>query len=179
MMKKKFIDFMTSEETSGEVEGIFNEFKKLFYEVKLGFNHALVLTNTSNGRKWVSSTNNLKKRRKHLEGVLKDKNRKRGWYEPWLITFGNLGDDIIDKVNFQEFPDIGKIPTKEFIDMSIPQGQIDNIREKFIKLVAKYIAELNLSNGIEIRKLIDDHFKSDQKNLPLRTIINSIDDCVK
>ena len=34
MMKKKFIDFMTSEETSGEVEGIFNEFKKLFYEVK-------------------------------------------------------------------------------------------------------------------------------------------------
>ena len=30
-MKKNFIDFMTSEETSGEVEGIFNEFKKLFY----------------------------------------------------------------------------------------------------------------------------------------------------
>ena len=41
-MKKKFIDFMTSEETSGEVEGIFNEFKKLFYEVKSGYNHALV-----------------------------------------------------------------------------------------------------------------------------------------
>ena len=179
MMKKKFIDFMTSEETSSEVEGIFNEFKKLFYEVKLGFNHALVLTNTSNGRKWVSSTNNLKKRRKHLEGVLKDKNRKRGWYEPWLITFGNLGDDIIDKVNIQEFEDIGKIPTKEFIDMSIPQDQLDNIRDKFIKLTAKYIANLNLSNGKEIRQLIDDHFSSDQKNLPLRKIINSIDDYVK
>ena len=51
MMKKNFIDFMTSEETSGEVEGIFNEFKKLFYEVKIGYNHALLLTNTSNGRK--------------------------------------------------------------------------------------------------------------------------------
>ena len=63
--------------------------------------------------------------------------------------------------------------------MSIPQGQIDNIKDKFIKLAAKYIAELNLSNGIEIRKLIDDHFKSDQKNLPLRTIVNSIDDYVK
>ena len=178
-MTKKFIDFMTSEEISSEVEGIFNEFKKLFYEVRSGYNHALVLTNTSNGGKWISSTNNLKKRRKHLEDRLKNKNRTHGWYEPWFITFGNLGDDIIDKVNFQEFPDIGKIPNKEFIDMSIPQGQIDNIREKFIKLVAKYIAELNLSNGIEIRKLIDDHFKSDQKNLPLRTIINSIDNYVK
>ena len=178
MMKKKFIDFMTSEKNSGEVEGIFNEFKKLFYKVKLGYNHALVLTNTSNGRKWVSSTNNLKKRRKHLKGVLKDKKRK-AWYEPWLITFGNLGDDIIDKVNFQEFEDIGKIPNKEFIDMSIPQDQLDNIKDKFIKLVAKYIAELNLSDGIKIRKLIADHFKSDQKNLPLRTIINSIDDYVK
>ena len=169
---------MTSKETPGEVEGIFNEFKKLFYEIKSGYNHALVLTNTSNGRKWVSSTNNLKKRRKHLEGVLKDKKRK-AWNEPWLITFGNLGDDIIDKVNFQEFEDIGKIPNKEFIDMSIPQDQLDNIKDKFIKLVAKYITELNLSDGIEIRKLIDDHFKSDQKNLPLRTIINSIDDYVK
>ena len=178
MMKKKFIDFMTSEETSGEVEEIFTEFKKLFYEVKLGYNHALLLTNTSNGRKWVSSTNNLEKRRKHLEGVLKDKKRK-AWYEPWLITFGNLNDDIIDKVNFQPFPDIGKIPIKEFIDMSIPQGQLDNIKDKFIKLTAKYIADLNLSNGKEIRQLIDDHFKSDQKNLPLRTIINSIDDYVK
>ena len=177
-MKKNFIDFMTSEETSGEVEGIFNEFKKLFYEVKLGYNHALVLTNTSNGRKWVSSTNNLKKRRKHLKGVLKDKKRK-AWYEPWLITFGNLGDDIIDKVNIQEFEDIGNIPNKEFIDMSIPQGQIDNIKDKFIKLVAKHIANLNLSNGKEIRQLIDEHFSSDQKNLPLRKIINSIDDYVK
>ena len=178
MMKKNFIDFMTSEETSGEVEGIFNEFKKLFYEVKLGYNHALVLTNTSNGRKWISSTNNLKKRRKHLKGVLKDKKRK-AWYEPWLITFGNLGDDIIDKVNFQEFGDIGKIPNKEFIDMSIPQDQLKNIKDKFIKLTAKYIANLNLSNGIEIRQIIDDHFSSYQKNLPLRTIINSIDDYVK
>ena len=178
MMKKKFIDFMTSEETSGEVEEIFTEFKKLFYEVKLGYNHALLLTNTSNGRKWVSSTNNLEKRRKHLEGVLKDKKRK-AWYEPWLITFGNLSDDIIDKVNFQPFPDIGKIPIKEFIDMSIPQGQLDNIKDKFIKLTAKYIADLNLSNGKEIRQLIDDHFKSDQKNFPLRAIINSIDDYVK
>ena len=178
MMKKKFIDFMTSEESSGEVEGIFTEFKKLFYEGKSGYNHALVLTNTSNGRKWVSSTNHLKDRRKTLEGGLKEKDRK-SWHEPWLITFGNLGDDIIDKVNIQEFEDIGKIPTKEFIDMSIPQGQIDNIKDKFIKLAAKYIAELNLSNGIEIRKLIDEHFKSDQKNLPLRTIINSIDDYVK
>ena len=179
MMKKKFIDFMTSEETSGEVEGIFNEFKKLFYEVRSGYNHALVLTNTSNGGKWISSTNNLKKRRKHLEDILKNKNRKHGWYEPWFITFGNLGDDIIDKVNFQEFPDIGKIPNKEFIDMSIPQDQLDNIRDKFIKLTAKYIANLNLSNGKEIRQLIDDHFSSDQKNLPLRTIINSIDNYVK
>jgi len=178
MMKKNFIDFMTSEETSGEVEGIFNEFKKLFYEVKLGYNHALVLTNTSNGRKWISSTNNLKKRSKHLKGVLKDKKRK-AWYEPWLITFGNLGDDIIDKVNFQEFGDIGKIPNKEFIDMSIPQDQLKNIKDKFISLTAKYIANLNLSNGIEIRQIIDDHFSSDQKNLPLRTIINSIDDYVK
>ena len=169
---------MTSEETSGEVEGIFNEFKKLFYEVKLGYNHALVLTNTSNGRKWISSTNNLKKRSKHLKGVLKDKKRK-AWYEPWLITFGNLGDDIIDKVNFQEFGDIGKIPNKEFIDMSIPQDQLDNIKDKFIKLVAKHIANLNLSNGKEIRQLIDEHFSSDQKNLPLRKIINSIDDYVK
>ena len=178
MMKKKFIDFMTSEETSGEVEGIFNEFKKLFYEVKSGYNHALVLTNTTNGRKWVSSTNNLKKRRKHLEGVLKDK-KKKAWHEPWLVTFGDLGDDIIDKVNFQEFPDIGKIPNKEFIDMSIPQDQLENIRDKFIRLTAKYIANLNLSNGKEIRQLIDDHFRSDQKNLPLRKIINSIDDYVK
>ena len=178
MMKKNFIDFMTSEETSGEVEGIFNEFKKLFYEVKIGYNHALLLTNTSNGRKWVSSTNHLKERRKHLEGVLKEKDRK-SWHEPWLIAFGNLGDDIIDKVNFQEFGDIGKIPNKEFIDMSIPQGQLDNIRDKFIKLTAKYIANLNLSNGKEIRQLIDDHFSSDQKNLPLRTIINSIDNYVK
>ena len=178
MIKKKFIDFMTTEETSGEVEGIFNEFKKLFYEVKSGYNHALVLTNTTNGRKWVSSTNNLKKRSKHLEGVLKDKKRK-AWYEPWLITFGNLSDDIIDKVNFQEYPDIGKIPNKEFIDMSIPQDQLENIRDKFIRLTAKYIANLNLSNGKEIRQLIDDHFRSDQKNLPLRKIINSIDDYVK
>ena len=178
MMKKKFIDFMTSEETSAEVEEIFNEFKKLFYEVKSGYNHALVLTNSSNGRKWISSTNNLKKRSKHLKGVLKDKKRK-AWYEPWLITFGNLGDDIIDKVNFQEFPDIGKIPNKEFIDMSIPQDQLNNIRDKFISLTAKYIANLNLSNGKEIRKLIDDHFSSDQKNLPLITIINSIDNYVK
>ena len=178
MMKKNFIDFMTSEETSGEVEGIFNEFKKLFYEVKIGYNHALLLTNTSNGRKWVSSTNHLKERRKHLEGVLKEKDRK-SWHEPWLIAFGNLGDDIIDKVNFHEFGDIGKIPNKEFIDMSIPQGQLDNIRDKFIKLTAKYIANLNLSNGKEIRQLIDDHFSSDQKNLPLRTIINSIDNYVK
>ena len=169
---------MTSEETSGEVEGIFNEFKKLFYEVKIGYNHALLLTNTSNGRKWISSTNNLKKRRKHFKGVLKYKKRK-AWYEPWLITFGNLGDDIIDKVNFQEFGDIGKIPNKEFIDMSIPQDQLKNIKDKFIKLTAKYIANLNLSNGIEIRQIIDDHFSSDQKNLPLITIINSIDDYVK
>ena len=40
-------------------------------------------------------------------------------------------------------------------------------------------SNLNLSNGIEIRQIIDDHFSSDQKNLPLRTIINSIDDYVK
>ena len=54
-----------------------------------------------------------------------------------------------------------------------------NILDKFIKLTAKYIANLNLSNGKEIRQLIDDHFSSDQKNLPLRKIINSIDDYVK
>ena len=35
MTDKKFIDFMTSEENSKEVENIFSDFKKHFYDVKL------------------------------------------------------------------------------------------------------------------------------------------------
>ena len=55
MTDKKFIDFMTSEENSKEVENIFSDFKKHFYDVKPGYDHGLLLTNTENGKTWIDS----------------------------------------------------------------------------------------------------------------------------
>ena len=75
--KQKFIDFMTTEENSKEIENIFSDFKKIFYEVKLGYDHALVLKNTENGKKWMSSTNNIKQREDHLKKQLKIPNGLR------------------------------------------------------------------------------------------------------
>jgi len=176
--KKTFIDFMTAEENSREIYNIFSDFKKLFYEVKPGYNHGLLLTNTENGKTWVSSTNHLEERRKTLVGLLKEKDRK-SWHEPWLITFGSLGDDIIDKVDIQPYEDIGKIPNKKFIDMSIHKNQVENVKEMFIKLTAEYIKVNHPSKGKEVRQLIDDHFNSDLKKERLRIVIKSIDDHVK
>ena len=171
--KQKFIDFMTTEENSKEIENIFSDFKKIFYEVKLGYDHALVLKNTENGKKWMSSTNNIKQREDHLKKQLK--NNRDDWYEPWVITFGDLGDDILDKITFDPFPDIGKMPNKEFIDMTIPKNQVENVKKMFIKLTAEYIKVDHASKGKEIRQLIDDHFNSNMKQESIRTIIQSID----
>ena len=172
--KQKFIDFMTTEENSKEIENIFSEFKKIFYEVKPGYDHALVLTNTENGKTWISSTNNIEQRQKTLERILQEKDR-RSWYEPWSITFGTLGDDIIDKVDIKPYEDIGKIPNKKFVDMTIPKNQVEDVKEMFIKLTAEYIKINHPSNGKDIRQLIDDHFNSSNNQERLRDIIESID----
>tara|TARA_B110000967_G_C18742080_1_gene488250 strand:- start:329 stop:868 length:540 start_codon:yes stop_codon:yes gene_type:complete len=172
--QNKFIDFMKSEENSKEVKNIFSNFKKLFYEVKLGYDHALVLTNTENKKTWISSTNNLKDRRKTLERILKEKDRK-SWYEPWLITFGSLGNDIMNKVDIEPYEDIGKIPNKKFIDMTIPKDQVENIKEMFIKLTSEYIKIDHASKGKEIRQLIDGHFNLKNNREPISDLINKID----
>jgi hypothetical protein len=169
--KLKFIDFMTSEENSKEVENIFSDFKKHFYDVKPGFDHGLLLTNNENGKTWMSSTNNLEQR----EHDLKDQLKREKWYEPWVITFGDLGDDILDKIKFDRFKEIGKIPNKKFIDMTIPKNQVENVKKMFIKLAAEYIKIDHGSKGIEIGNLIDDHFNSNLKQERIRTIIQSID----
>ena len=174
MTDKKFIGFMTSEENSKEVENIFSDFKKHFYDVKPGYDHALVLTNIENNKTWVSSTNHLEERKKTLERILEEKDR-RSWHEPWLITFGKLGEDIIKKVDFETYEDIGKIPNKKFLDMTIPKNQVENVKEMFIKLTAEYIKINHASKGKEVRQLIDDHFNSNLKQECIRTIIQSID----
>ena len=171
---KKFIGFMTSEENSKEVENIFSDFKKHFYEVKPGYDHALVLTNIENNKTWVSSTNHLEERKKTLERILEEKDR-RSWHEPWLITFGTLGEDIIKKVNIETYEDIGKIPNKKFIDMTVPKNQVENVKEMFIKLTAEYIKINHASKGKEIRQLIDDHFNSKDNQEPIRYIVDKID----
>ena len=173
MTDKKFIDFMTSEENSKEVENIFSDFKKHFYDVKPGYEHGLLLTNTKNGKTWMSSTNNIEQRENDLKGYYLKK--KELWYEPWVITFGDLGDDILDKIQFDQFKEIGKIPNKKFLDMTIPKNQIENVKELFIKLTAEYIKINHASKGKEVRQLIDDHFNSNLKQERIRTIIQSID----
>ena len=170
---KKFIDFMTSEENSKEVENIFSDFKKHFYDVKPGYDHGLLLTNTENGKTWMSSTNNIEQRENDLKGYYLKK--RELWYEPWVITFGDLGDNILDKIQFDQFNEIGKIPNKKFIDMTIPKNQIENVKEMFIKLTAEYIKTKHASKGKEIRQLIDDHFNSKDNQEPIRYIIDKID----
>ena len=167
-----FIDFMTSDENSKEIENIFSNFKKFFYDVKPGYDHALLLTNTENGKTWMSSTNNIEQREEDLKGYLK---KREVWYEPWVITFGALGDNILDKIKFDQFKDIGKIPNKKFIDMTIPKNQVENVKEMFIKLTAEYIKINHTSKGKEIRQLIDDHFNSKNNREPIRDLINKID----
>ena len=173
--KLKFIDFVISEENSSEVKIIFNDLKKFFYEVKEGFVHALVLTNKESKERWVSSTKDIKGRRKTLVRILKEKDRK-SWWDPWKITFGGLKhDDIISKVDIQPYEDIEKIPNIQFIDIPIPNDQIENIKKVFKKFTLQYIKTKDPSKGIEIGQLIHDHFKSEKRQKKLRYLIELID----
>ena len=176
MTDEKFKDFMCNDQNSKEVEDIFYELKKNFYEVKPGYDHAIIMKNTQNNKTWISSTNNIEQRMTTLERILEERDRK-SWREPWQICFGNLGDDIKKHVEFKT-DDIGKIPNKKFIDFVIPKNQVENAKELLIKLASEFTKSNNIKNVLEIRKIIDDHFNSDQKQQPLRDVIKLIDNLI-
>ena len=101
----------------------------------------------------------------------------KGWYEPWKITFGNLTGDIISQISFVRYEDIKLVPLEKILQQFLPIKNLEDIKEILIKLLLKFSLEVKkIRDTQSVRKIIDDHFKSEKKLTPLEVVIKSIDD---
>ena len=170
----KFIDFVLKDENSEEIKSIFGDLRNIILEVKTGYFHALELKNKVTNKIWISSTNNLEGREKDLKSQLKG---GKGWYEPWKITFGNLTGDILSQISFVRYEDIKSVPVEKILQQFLPIKNLEDIKEILIKLLLKFSLEVKkIRDTQSVRKIIDDHFKSEKKLTPLEVVIKSIDD---
>jgi len=170
----KFINFVLKDENSEEIKSIFDDLRNIILEAKTGYSHALELKNKVTNKTWISSTNDLEGREKDLKSKLK---AGKGWYEPWKITFGNLTGDILSQISFVRYEDIKLVPVEKILQQFLPIKNLEDIKETLIKLLLKFSFEVKkISNTEQVRKIIDDHFKSEKKLAPLEGVIKSIDD---
>ena len=171
-----FGDFIYKDQNSEEIRSILNNLREIILEIKPGKKYLLKLTNKLTPAKfWFSSTNDPDEREANLSNLIK--NHSDQWYEPMWYAFGELlgKENILDYIKFER-KDPNLVSTEDALRQPIYSANLENIKKKLKELSLKYLKQINqISKGLIVGGIVDKHFNSNEKLVPLEVVIKSID----
>ena len=170
----KLINYILDEKKQRNFENIKNEMIKHMLEIKPGYKFGLKLTNKLTSKSWISSTNNIDQREKHLKTLLKSREK---WNGPWIDTFSSLTEQQIenDSVRFDRFEDIGNISIVDIINSNFSETIAKDIKPLFIEIVRIFALEVNLKDKNKFRDLIEEYFDQKKNSYNLNELIDKLD----
>ena len=170
----KLINYILDEKKQTNFENIKNEIIKHMLEIKPGYKFGLKLTNKFTNQSWISSTNNLNQREKHLKNLLKSREK---WNGPWIDTFNSLTEQQIenDSVQFDRYEDIGNICVVDIINSNFSETITKDIKPLFIEIVRIFALEVNIKDKNKIRDLIEEYFDQKKNSYNLNQLIAELD----
>jgi len=170
----KLINYILDEKKQTNFENIKNEMIKHMLEIKPGYKFGLKLTNKLTSKSWISSTNNIEQREKHLKTLLKSREK---WNGPWIDTFSSLTEQQIenDSVQFDRFEDIGSVSVADIVNSNFSEAIVKDIKPLFIEIVRNFAFENNLKDKNKIRDLIEEYFDQKKNSYNLNELIAKLD----
>ena len=163
-MKKNLIEYLILKAAHDYVS-IINDLRNHILEIKAGKKYGLKLVNKITNEHWISSTNDIDKRKNRLTSELKKRDL---WSMPWIEKFGNLPDeDILEYIDFIPITDINTVTLEYLISHPISQrNDTSVIRVIFLNLINDNIKENKYSDDVKskIGKVVKDllEFKKDE-----------------
>lgn len=178
-MKKNLIEYLILKAAHDYVS-IINDLRNHILEIKAGKKYGLKLVNKITNEHWISSTNDIDKRKNRLTSELKKRDL---WNMPWIEKFGNLPDeDILEYIDFIPIPDINTVTLEYLISHPISQrNDTSVIRVIFLNLINGYFKENKYSDDVKskIGKVVKEFFvfKKDEYK-QLSQLIRNIENCL-
>lgn len=178
-MKKNLIEYLILKAAHDYVS-IINDLRNHILEIKAGKKYGLKLVNKITNEHWISSTNDIDKRKNRLTSELKKRDL---WSMPWIEKFGNLPDeDILEYIDFIPITDINTVTLEYLISHPISQrNDTSVIRVIFLNLINDYFKENKYSDDVKskIGKVVKEFFvfKKDEYK-QLSQLIRNIENCL-
>lgn len=178
-MKKNLTEYLILKAAHDYVS-IIDDMRNHILEIKAGKKYGLKLVNKITNEYWISSTNDIDKRKNRLASELKKRDL---WHVPWIERFGNLPDeDILEHIDFIPITDINTVTLEYLITHPISQrNDTSVIRVIFLKLINDYFKENKYSDDVKskIGKVVKEFFvfKKDEYK-QLSQLISNIESCL-
>ena len=178
-MKKNLTEYLILKAAHDYVS-IIDDMRNHILEIKAGKKYGLKLVNKITNEYWISSTNDIDKRKNRLASELKKRDL---WHVPWIERFGNLPDeDILEHIDFIPITDINTVTLAYLITHPISQrNDTSVIRVIFLKLINDYFKENKYSDDVKskIGKVVKEFFvfKKDEYK-QLSQLIGHIESCL-
>ena len=178
-MKKNLTEYLILKAAHDYVS-IIDDMRNHILEIKAGKKYGLKLVNKITNEYWISSTNDIDKRKNRLASELKKRDL---WHVPWIERFGNLPDeDILEHIDFIPITDINTVTLEYLITHPISQrNDTSVIRVIFLKLINDYFKENKYSDDVKskIGKVVKEFFvfKKDEYK-QLSQLIGNIESCL-
>ena len=178
-MKKNLTEYLILKAAHDYVS-IIDDMRNHILEIKAGKKYGLKLVNKITNEYWISSTNDIDKRKNRLASELKKRDL---WHVPWIERFGNLPDeDILEHIDFIPITDINTVTLEYLITHPISQRNDNSvIRVIFLKLINDYFKENKYSDDVKskIGKVVKEFFvfKKDEYK-QLSQLISNIESCL-
>ena len=157
-MKKNLTEYLILKAAHDYVS-IIDDMRNHILEIKAGKKYGLKLVNKITNEYWISSTNDIDKRKNRLASELKKRDL---WHVPWIERFGNLPDeDILEHIDFIPITDINTVTLEYLITHPISQrNDTSVIRVIFLKLINDYFKENKYSDDVKskIGKVVKEFF---------------------
>ena len=157
-MKKNLTEYLILKAAHDYVS-IIDDMRNHILEIKAGKKYGLKLVNKITNEYWISSTNDIDKRKNRLASELKKRDL---WHVPWIERFGNLPDeDILEHIDFIPITDINTVTLAYLITHPISQrNDTSVIRVIFLKLINDYFKENKYSDDVKskIGKVVKEFF---------------------